>query len=92
MFEGQPTLLCEASILGTISIFPNNGGISEFFSKNYYFKFDQMKEDGLTEKINLLNNQDLIRNNLINMTNYIESLLNKEQIIDKFKEIFVKQI
>ena len=33
LYEGQPTLLCEASSLGVPSIFPNTGGISEFFSR-----------------------------------------------------------
>ena len=33
LYEGQPTLLCEASLQGIPSIFPNTGGISEFFSK-----------------------------------------------------------
>ena len=30
LLEGQPTLLCEASMLGVVSIYPKAGGISEF--------------------------------------------------------------
>ena len=31
LYEGQPTLLCEASSLGIPSIYPNTEGIAEFF-------------------------------------------------------------
>ena len=31
LYEGQPTLLCEASLLGIPSIFPTTGGVEEFF-------------------------------------------------------------
>lgn len=31
LYEGQPTLLCEASSLGIPSIFPKTGGVEEFF-------------------------------------------------------------
>ena len=45
LYEGQPTLLCEASGLGVPSIFPDTGGIFEFFPKNYplsFKKFDHL--------------------------------------------------
>ena len=42
MFEGQPTLLCEASALGVPSIFPETGGISEFFPDNYPLAYEQL--------------------------------------------------
>jgi glycosyltransferase involved in cell wall biosynthesis len=41
LFEGQPTLLCEASSLGVPSVFPKTGGISEFYPPNYSFSFEQ---------------------------------------------------
>ena len=37
LYEGQPTLLCEASSLGVPSVFPNTGGIEEFFQKTTPF-------------------------------------------------------
>ena len=40
LFEGQPTLLCEASSLGAVSIFPKTGGISEFFPKDSFSFID----------------------------------------------------
>ena len=45
LFEGQPTLLCEASSLGVPSIFPNSGGIVEFFPKDYGLSFNYDSED-----------------------------------------------
>ena len=36
LYEGQPTLLCEASVSSVPSIFPDYGGISEFFPKIIY--------------------------------------------------------
>ena len=33
LFEGQPMLLCEASLIGIPSIYPQSGGIKEFFLK-----------------------------------------------------------
>ena len=41
LFEGQPTLLCEASSFGVPSIFPDTGGISEFFPSNYELMYDR---------------------------------------------------
>ena len=41
LYEGQPTLLCEASGFGVPSIFPLTGGINEFFPSNYILGFEQ---------------------------------------------------
>ena len=35
LYEGQPRLLCEASSLGTVSIYPSFGGMDEFFQRLY---------------------------------------------------------
>ncbi len=51
LYEGQPTLLCEASSLGKISIFPQTGGIGEFFPKNYKYSFEQFNYDDLKNKL-----------------------------------------
>ena len=54
LYEGQPTLLCEASLLGIPSIFPRTGGIEEFFPENYVLSFDQFDYNDLKEKLVLL--------------------------------------
>ena len=40
LYEGQPTLLCEATMNYIPVIFPNSGGINEFLPKNYKFLYD----------------------------------------------------
>ena len=54
MFEGQPRILSEASLFGVPSIFPEFGGISEFFPKNYPLVFEQFNYSDLIEKVNML--------------------------------------
>ena len=51
MFEGQPTILCEASINKTPSIYPDFGGMSEFFPDNYKLSFKQFDYEDLIKKI-----------------------------------------
>ncbi len=89
MFEGQPTLLCEASMLGKVSVFPNNGGISEFFNDKYSFIFNQNDKKDLIKKLNLLNDNDLIEKESEEINKHIQKLLNKELLLDKFKEVFI---
>jgi len=57
LYEGQPTLLCEASSLGIPSVFPNTGGIKEFFPENYYLSFNQFDYKNLEEKLNFIINK-----------------------------------
>lgn len=77
LYEGQPTLLCEASSLGIPSIFPDTGGIKEFFPDNYQLAFEQFNYKDLKNKLLQLNNQDEIK--LIGKQNYqhINEHLNK---------------
>ena len=49
LYEGQPTLLCEASLLGVPSVFPLTGGIEEYFPKNYKLSFEQFNYEDLTK-------------------------------------------
>tara|TARA_B100001113_G_scaffold46694_1_gene33353 strand:- start:27284 stop:28435 length:1152 start_codon:yes stop_codon:yes gene_type:complete len=54
LLEGQPTLLCEASVLETPSLFPDVGGIKDFFPKNYKYTFKQYDYEDLHEKLKLI--------------------------------------
>ena len=51
LYEGQPTLLCEASLMSTPSIFPRSGGIEEFFPSNYPLTYKQFDYSQLSKKI-----------------------------------------
>lgn len=54
LLEGQPTLLCEASILETPSLFPDAGGIKDFFPNNYKYTFKQYDYEDLFEKLKII--------------------------------------
>tara|TARA_X000001036_G_scaffold359862_1_gene342626 strand:- start:506 stop:1657 length:1152 start_codon:yes stop_codon:yes gene_type:complete len=58
LFEGQPTLLCEAALLSIPSIFPKSGGIEEFFPKGYPLSFNQFKYEELTKKLLMVENSE----------------------------------
>ena len=60
LFEGQPRLLCEASSLKTVSIYPSFGGMDEFFPKNYPYSFKQYNYDDLILKLNLVLDNELL--------------------------------
>jgi len=60
LYEGQPTLLCEASAIGVPSIFPNTGGVLEFFYPNYELCFNLFDYQDLVLKLNKLNEQELL--------------------------------
>ena len=84
LFEGQPTLLCEASSLGVPSIFPRTGGISEFFPSNYPLSFEQFNYQDLLAK--LLKVQDIHKMKKIGISNheYISDYLDQEKLLHKF--------
>lgn len=78
LFEGQPTLLCEASSLEVPSIFPKTGGISEFFPKNYQFSFQQFDYKDLKQKMeDLIRHKDPIsigKKNKVHINKYLDEL------------------
>lgn len=86
LWEGQPTLLCEASFFGKPSIFPNTGGISEFFPKDYSLMFDRNNDSDLINKLKLVENKDLMKKIGERNKTYIQDYLNKIKILDKFEK------
>lgn len=87
LFEGQPTLLTEASLLGVPSIFPDTGGVSEFFPKNYKFMFKQFSDEDLKSKLNLLiksNDLEMIGNQ---NREYIKKKYSTEKVLENFIRI-----
>ena len=86
LWEGQPTLLCESSFFSKPSIFPNTGGISEFFPKNYGLMFEQNNYSDLITKLKLVENKDLMRKIGEKNKTYIQDYLNKIKILDKFEK------
>ena len=87
LYEGQPTLLCEASLLGVPSVFPNTGGIEEYFPKNYTLSFEQFNYEDLTNKLKLIGNPDFISQIGDDNKNFLTEYLNEQKLINNFYEI-----
>ena len=85
LYEGQPTLLCEASLKSVPVIFPNSGGIAEFLPKEYSFLFEQNNYDDLKRLLKTIINSDL---NKIGNENkiFIDNLINQENLLEVFSK------
>lgn len=88
LYEGQPTLLCEASSIGIVSIYPNSGGIKEFFPKDNKFSFDHKIDFELTEKLNTLNDEQLVNDTAFKNQYYINDYLDYDRLLEIFKKVF----
>ena len=88
MYEGQPRLLCEASINGVPSLYPDFGGMGEFFPKNYKFIFEQFNYDDLSEKLKLFNDNLFLEQLSIEVRTFLEKELNNEKQKKVFESFF----
>ncbi len=84
MYEGQPRLLCEASSLGIPSIFPNFGGMNEFFPPKYELSYEQYNYEDLNKKLLLLEKKDLLEKYSKENFKYVSSYLGEEKLNDIF--------
>lgn len=87
LFEGQPRILCEASSMKTVSIYPSFGGMDEFFPPKYPFSFKQYDYDDLTKKLNLVLNQEIIDEYSNDVFKFITEKLNKTKILNEFDNL-----
>lgn len=87
MYEGQPRLLCEASINGVPSLFPNFGGMKEFFPNGYDFTFDQFNYNDLSKKIKLFNNISILQTISNELINFTREQLGEEALKREFEKI-----
>jgi glycosyltransferase involved in cell wall biosynthesis len=90
LYEGQPTLLCEASLLKIPSIFPDTGGVKEFFPLGTQLIFNQFDYNDLEKKFNLLNDSKLISDEGLRNYEFINNKLDEVNLIGLFKEIISK--
>jgi len=88
MYEGQPRLLCEASSMGIPSIFPNFGGMVEFFPEDYELKFEQYNYLDMEKKLHMLNDDSLLESLSYDVKNYINKKLSDNTLKTKFEENF----
>tara|TARA_A100001011_G_C14225863_1_gene806577 strand:- start:104 stop:1261 length:1158 start_codon:yes stop_codon:yes gene_type:complete len=87
LYEGQPTLLFEASKMKINSVYPNNGGISEFFPNNNPFSFKPNSREDLYNKLILLNDSKLVQNQSIKNYEFIEKVYSSESYLNNFEKI-----
>ena len=85
LFEGQPKLLSEASSYGVPSIYPSFGGMDEYFPKNYQLKFEQYNQSDLIDKLNTLDNEDLLNSVSKNISVFTKDKLNIKTMIKMFE-------
>jgi glycosyltransferase involved in cell wall biosynthesis len=88
LYEGQPTLLCEASMLNKVSIFPNTGGVKEFYPNNYPFLYEKFDYKDFLVKLNLLNNSNLVTQQSTENYEFMNNLISEENILNFQNEIF----
>ena len=86
LFEGQPTLLCEASSLGVPSIFPDTGGIKEFFPEEYKLSYEQFNYSNLEQKISLINDKELMSKIGKANKEYLNIYLDRGRLLEIFQE------
>lgn len=87
LFEGQPMLLCEASLIGIPSIYPQSGGIKEFFPENSLYSFEQFNYKDLQDKIELVKNNTISTKEAIRNKEFILKYLDKELLLKRFERI-----
>ncbi len=89
LLEGQPTILFEASLLKKPCIFPETGGLLEFFPNNYPLSYQQFNYSDLENKIKLLlQNQDRSSSIGEKNYNYLSSKFSKEITLEKYNLLF----
>ena len=88
MYEGQPRLLSEASILGIPSIYPSFGGMDEYFPKDYFLSYLQYDYQDLLKKLNHLHDEELLNSTSKKLEENYKSKFNNEIILKKFIEVF----
>ena len=87
LYEGQPMLLCEASLIGIPSIYPRSGGIKEFFPESSHFSFEQFNYHDLQDKIEFLQNNDSMIEEASKNKDHIVKYLDKDSLLKKFERI-----
>jgi len=87
LFEGQPRVLLEASSFGVPSIYPNFGGMNDFFPSNYRLSFKQFNYDDLEQKIMMLHDSKLLSHESKEIKKHLMTNYSDEFLYEKFKSI-----
>ena len=90
LFEGQPRVLLEASSYGVPSIYPNFGGMSDFFPPNYMLSFIQFDYEDLEKKILMLHDSKLLSEESKAIKKHLIANYTEELLLLRFKNILKK--
>lgn len=90
MYEGQPRLLGEASSFGVPSIFPDYGGISDYFPIDYRLSFKQFDYVDALSKLDLLNNPKFLLETSKQIFSFVVDEFDENNILKLYKEIFIE--
>ena len=92
LYEVQPTLLCEASQLSVPSIFPDSGGIKDFFPDNSKFMFEQFNYQDMKKKLEEVTNSKFLGTEGERNNKFIRHYLNNERLLNSFEEVLETEI
>ena len=87
LYEGQPRVLCEASILGVPSIYPSTGGLNEYFPNDYCLNFEQYNYADLKDKILLLEHKQLLNKLSRDVYEFSNNLFSYQNQLSKLFEV-----
>ena len=74
-------------MLGKVSVFPNVGGMLEFFPDNYAYTYRQYDYEDLIKKMNLFTNTELVLEQGIENKTYITNFLSQRKLSENFEKI-----
>ena len=83
LYEGQPTLLCEATMNSVPVIFPDSGGINEFLPKNYKFLYEQFNYTEMQKAMVDILTSDHYKIGKENK-NYLVDYINEKSLLETF--------
>lgn len=88
LYEVQPTLLCEASFNSIPSIFPDNGGISEYFPSDYFLKYNLETDKELFQRLLYLQDKEILKKASKEAKKFITTIINEENYLNKLEAVF----
>ncbi len=88
MYEGQPRILNEASSFGVPSIFPNFGGMTDFFPQNYLLAFTQFDYQDALKKLDYLSDEDELNKISKEITFFVNENFGEDKLLTLYKDIF----
>lgn len=87
MYEVQPKLFFEATSKGIPVLFPNFGGMPEFFPENYCLKFEQFNYIDLEEKLKIFENKEQLKKISNQVFDHYQKNFSNEIYFSKFSDI-----